>query len=151
MKQLLWPRHNYLLRKILLLVLVLGWASLVQAANLGEVRARYSQPRGTKISWKITIPSPPPAAVIVLQTIPVGTVIKSAFPAYNSYDPSSGTVKWLLSKVLPGTIRMRMELDRPIRKKGEIHGKIVFQDTATHPIAEGFMTLKNRKKAIEGC
>ena len=133
------------------MLLLVVWVSLAVAAGLGEVRARYSQPRGTKISWKIMIPSPPPAAVIVLQSIPVGTKIKVSSPPYNSYDPDTGTVKWLLGKVLPGTIKMKMVLDRPIRKKGEIHGKIIFQDITTRPIAEGSMTLKNRKKAIEGC
>ena len=121
------------------------------AAGLSEIRARYSQPRGTKISWKIKVPSPPPAAVIVMQTIPVGTTIQSSSPPHNSFDPASGTVKWLLYKVKPGTIRMKMTLDKPIRKKGEIHGKIIFQDKSTRPIAEGSMVLKKRRKAIEGC
>ncbi len=121
------------------------------AADLAEIRARYSQPRGTKISWKIHIPSPPPAAVIVLQSIPPGTIIKNSSPSHSSYDSASGTVKWLLSAVQPGTIKMKMELGRPIRKKGEIHGKIIFQDTSSRAIAEGSMTSKNKKKAIEGC
>ena len=119
-----------------------------------EVSARYSQPRGTNISWHIKIPSPPPAAVIVIQSIPTGTVIKESSPAYSSYDPTTGTAKWLLTNVLPGQINMTMELDTPIRKKGEIHGKIIFQDQSSQAIAEGFITLRTKKKAtkaIEGC
>ncbi len=120
-----------------------------------EIAARYLQPRGTKIRWKIRIPSPPPAAVIVTQTIPAGTDIKSSSPQYSSYDKETGTVKWLLDNVKPGTMIMKMELDRPIRKKGEISGKITFQDKTTRPIAEVFMTPKktsrNKLKRIEGC
>ena len=39
-------------------------------AGDGEITARYSQPRGTNIKWSITIPNPPPVAVIVIQMIP---------------------------------------------------------------------------------
>jgi len=133
------------------LLLLLAMATNGLAADLAGIHARYSQPRGTKISWQIHIPSPAPAAVIVLQTIPPGTIVESCSPPESSYDSSTGTVKWLLTKVKPGTIKMKMKLDRPIRKKGEIHGKIIFQDTAHKPVAEGFMTLKSKKKAIEGC
>lgn len=101
-----------------------------------EITARYLQPRGTKISWKIFIPSPPPAAVIVTQSIPAGTVIKSSSPQFNSYDQEAGTAKWLLDNVTPGTVIMKMELDTPIRKKGEISGEIIFQDQTAKPIAE---------------
>lgn len=123
------------------------------AAGGGEITARYSQPRGTKITWSITIPNPPPAAVIVIQTIPPGTAILSASPAYSSYDKKSGTAKWLLSGVRSGTVVMAMELSQPIRKKGEIHGKIIFQDQAAKSTASTSMVLtpKTQKKAIEGC
>ncbi len=123
------------------------------AASAGEITARYSQPRGKKITWSINIPSPPPAAVIVIQTIPPGTKIISSAPAYSSYDKKTGTAKWLLSGVRPGTIVMKMKLSVPIRKKGEIHGKIIFQDQSARATASTSMVLtpKARKKAIEGC
>ncbi len=118
-----------------------------------EITARYSQPRGTKIKWSITIPNPPPDAVIVLQNIPPGTDIVSATPAYSSYEKKTGTIKWLLSGVRPGTFVMKMKLSAPIRKKGEIHGKIIFQDQSAGATASTSMVLapKARKKAIEGC
>ena len=118
-----------------------------------EITARYSQPRGKKIAWSINIPNPPPAAVIVIQTIPPGTDILSSAPAHSSYDKKTGTVKWLLSGVRPGTFVMKMKLSAPIRKKGEIHGKIIFQDQSARATASTSMALtpKARKKAIEGC
>jgi hypothetical protein len=122
-------------------------------AGESEITARYSQPRGTKIKWSITIPNPPPAAVIVIQSIPPGTDILSASPAYSSFDKGSGTVKWLLSGVHPGKVVMKMSLSQPIRQKGEIHGRIIFQDQSAKPTASTSMVLtpKTKKKPIEGC
>ncbi len=123
------------------------------AASAGEITARYSQPRGKKITWTINIPNPPPEAVIVIQTIPPGTEIVSSAPAYSSYDKKTGTAKWLLSGVRSGAFVMKMKLSAPIRKKGEIHGKIIFQDQSARATASTSMILtpKARKKAIEGC
>ncbi len=122
-------------------------------AMAGEITARYSQPRGTEIKWSITIPNPPPAAVIVIQTIPPGTDILSASPAYSSYNKSTGVAKWLLSGVRSGKVVMTMKLSRPIVKKGEIHGKIIFQDQSARATASTSMVLtpKTKRKAIEGC
>ena len=137
---------------VLTLFIVTCLTSFGFAGN-DEIRARYSQPRGTKIKWSITIPNPPPAAVIVIQSIPSGTDILSSSPAYSSFDKKTGTVKWLLSGVNPGTVVMKMKLSKPIRKKGEIHGKIIFQDRAARATATTSMVLtpKAKKKAIEGC
>lgn len=123
------------------------------SASAGEITARYSQPRGKKITWSINIPNPPPAAVIVIQSIPPGTDILSSAPAHSSYDKKTGTVKWLLSGIRPGNFVMKMKLSAPIRKKGEIHGKIIFQDQSARATASTSMVLtpRARKKAIEGC
>lgn len=144
--------RSYGLYYIVLLCCVLYLPS-VGVAFGAEITARYSQPRGTKIKWSITIPNPPPAAVIVIQMIPPGTDILSASPAYSSYDKKTGTAKWLLSGVYPGKVVMSMQLSQPIRKKGEIHGKIIFQDQSAKSTASTSMVLtpKAKKKAIEGC
>ncbi|MCI5144017.1 MAG: hypothetical protein D3923_00480 [Candidatus Electrothrix sp. AR3] len=90
------------------------------------ITARYSQPRGTQIKWQITIPESPPAAVIIIQRIPPQTVVLKSSPTYHSHDQATGTVKWLLTNIQPGKISMSMELDKPIMKKGEIHGEITW-------------------------
>lgn len=118
------------------------------------VKAKYNNPRGLAISWQINVPDPAPAAVIVLQYIPAGTKIVSSSPKYQSHDIQSGTVKWLLPKVVPGTVGMNMTLDKPIRKKGEIHGKIIFQDQSMQSIDSIFISpssKKTKRAAIEGC
>ena len=141
----------------LLVSLLVGFCLLcltpLSRAGDGEVAARYSQPRGTDIKWSITIPNPPPAAVIVIQTIPLGIDVLQASPAYSSFDKRTGTVKWLLSRVQSGKVVMTMKLSQPIRKKGEIHGKIIFQDQSARPTASTSMgeRSKTKKKAIEGC
>jgi len=134
-----------------LLLVLLTFLESSSFASGQEISARYRQPRGTQISWTISVPSPPPAAVIVSQSIPPGTLIKDSLPPHNSYDPATGIAKWLITDVKAGRMEMSMELDTPIRKKGEIHGKIIFQDQSAKPYAEGFILMKNRKTAIEGC
>ncbi len=143
--------HKYLIVGLLISFCLICFVSVSLAGD--EITARYSQPRGTNIKWSITIPKPPPAAVIVIQVIPPGTDILSASPVYSSFDKKTGTAKWLLSGVHPGKVVMKMKLSRPIRKKGEIHGKIIFQDRSAKATASTSMVLtpKSKNKAIEGC
>lgn len=141
---------------ICLLFALLFFCLLFSPAKSAEnkvISARYSKPRGNNIKWHISIPSPPPAAVIVIQSIPPGTIVETSSPSHQSYDPETGTVKWLLTGVHPGKISMKMKLDTPILKKGEIRGQIIFQDKSKKPIAFVFMTptKKTRTMAIEGC
>ncbi|MCI5224630.1 MAG: hypothetical protein D3924_18670 [Candidatus Electrothrix sp. AR4] len=98
------------------------------------ISARYSQPRGTDIRWHILIPDPPPAVVMMIQRIPPGTAVLNSSPALHSFDRETGTVKWLLTDVKPGKISMKMELDTPIRKKGEIGGEFIFEDKSKDSI-----------------
>ncbi len=98
------------------------------------VSARYSQPRGTDIRWHILIPDPPPAVVMMIQHIPPGTAVLASSPPFQSFDKETGTVKWLLTGVRPGKISMNMELDTPIRKKGEISGEITFEDKSNDSV-----------------
>ncbi|MCI5210642.1 MAG: hypothetical protein D3910_18055, partial [Candidatus Electrothrix sp. ATG2] len=98
------------------------------------VYARYTQPRGKKISWHLAIPQAPPAVVILIQNIPPGTTLLTSSPSFHSYDQEAGTVKWLLTDLQPGEIPMHMELDTPILKKGEISGEILFEDRTEDPI-----------------
>jgi len=143
--------------KIALLLAVLFFVGPVALSTAlaagGEITARYSQPRGKKIRWSVVVPDPAPAAMIVIQNIPPGTDIISARPAFSSYDKRSGVVKWLLSGIEPGRRVMTMKLSVPIRRKGEIHGRIIFQDSASRATASTSMVLipKAIKKAIEGC
>ena len=59
--------------------------------------------------------------------------------------------KWLLTDIKSGRLVMTLEVDKPIRKKGEIRGEIIFQDQDANTIASVFMKKETKKKAIEGC
>ena len=98
------------------------------------VSAHYSEPRGTEISWQLSIHKEPPAVVIMIQNIPPGITLLTSTPPFHSYDQEAGTVKWLLTDLEPGELSMNMELDIPIRKKGEISGELLFEDTSEDPI-----------------
>ncbi|MCI5168066.1 MAG: hypothetical protein D3903_18765 [Candidatus Electrothrix sp. GM3_4] len=98
------------------------------------VYARYNEPRGKKISWHLSIPQIPPAVVIMIQNISPATTLLTSTPPYHSYDQEAGTVKWLLTDLEPGKLPMSMELDTPIRKKGEISGELLFEDRSEDPI-----------------
>ncbi|WLE98075.1 MAG: helix-turn-helix domain-containing protein [Candidatus Electrothrix communis] len=98
------------------------------------ISARYSQPRGKEISWHLSIPSAAPAVVILIQNIPPGTTLLTSSPPYHSYDQEAGTVKWLLTDLEPGKLPMNMELDIPIKKKGEISGELLFENRSEDPI-----------------
>ena len=119
--------------------------------GIEKIRAKFTEPRGTYIKWKIKIPSPAPAAVIVNQYIRPGTSINESSHPVNSYDQEQGIAKWILTGIKPGILKMEMKIDKPIRKKGEIRGEIIFQDQDANTIASVFMKPKAKKKAIEGC
>lgn len=121
------------------------------AIGSGKISARFTEPRGTHIRWKIIIPSPAPAAVIVNQYIRPGSNINESSHPVSSYDQKKGVAKWILKGIQPGSLRMDMKIDKPIRKKGEIRGEIIFQDQNANTIASVFMKQKAKKKAIEGC
>lgn len=148
MKTNIFARNTYLI--IISILFICLCSSHAFSADQQTIKARYKKPRGNTIKWYIHIPSPAPAAVIVTQHIPPGTTVKSSKPAYQSFDPETGTVKWLLTDVRPGNISMKMELDRPISKKGEIKGDITFQDKTSKPIAYSSIA-EIKKKALEGC
>lgn len=133
---------------ILIMAAIVGGASALAGPSIS---ARYLQPRGAHITWKIQVPSPAPAAVLVTQYILPGSDILESSHPLSSYDKERGIAKWLLSPVSPGDLRMEMKLSMPIRTKGEIHGEVMFQDDAHNTTASIFMEPKTVKKALEGC
>jgi|GEM_PF-1934006 len=146
--------ENGILKKILhtsvLLVAIATGFAAVSFADTAII-ARYIEPRGDHIVWKIKVPSPPPAAVIVIQYILPGTEILESSHPLSSYDKEAGIAKWLLSSIAPGTLKMDMKLSKPIRKKGEIHGEVMFKDESQNTTASIFINPKTVKRAVEGC
>jgi len=115
------------------------------------ISARYTQPRGNHIKWGIRIPFPPPAAVIVIQYILPGSDILESSHPLSSYDKEKGIAKWLITPSSSLTLKMDMKISKPIRKKGKIHGEVIFKDESQNTTASIFMKPKAMKKAFEGC
>lgn len=136
----------------LALIVAFAGGLLLPAFADSVISARYLQPRGEHIVWEILVPSPPPAAVIVRQYIRPGSKIVASSHPLSSYDQEAGVAKWLFSGIAPGTLRMEMTLDLPIRKKGEIHGEVMFKDESQKTTASIFLDPQRTiKKAVEGC
>ncbi len=138
--------------RCLFLIVALAGAFMAPALANTLISARYLQPRGNEIVWEITVPSPPPVVVIVTQHILPGSDILASSHPLSSYDKEAGIAKWLFSSISPGTLRMEMTLSKPIRKKGEIHGEVMFQNESQNTTASIYMRpTRTMKKAVEGC
>jgi hypothetical protein len=147
-----WKRFSHaamMAGMMLIMATIVGVAASALAGP--SISARYLQPRGDRITWKIRVPSPAPAAVLVTQYILPGSDILESSHPLSSYDKEKGIAKWLLSPVSPGVLRMEMKLSMPIVNKGEIRGEVMFQDDSHNTTASIFMEPKTVKKAFEGC
>ena len=142
-----WTRCHRGLCLVVILLLLTAVPTLAGTA----ISARYLQPRGNKIRWVISIPAPPPAAVIVTQYIRPGSEIVTSSHPVGSHDRQKGIVKWLLTPPASGSLEMEMQISLPIRRKGEIHGEVLFKDEFDQTTASIFMQSQPRKMAVEGC
>lgn len=116
--------------KMLILVLIAtATACLRGGAFAGPaISARYLQTQGEHIVWEIQLASPQPLALIVTQYLLPGTeILESSYPL-SSCDKEKGIAKWLITSISPGTLKMEMTVSKPIRRKGEIHGEVMFED-----------------------
>jgi len=100
------------------------------------VTCRYLQQEGDEISVELNIKSPAPASVIIMQQLPPGIMIVSASPAPRKSNPAKGEAKWLLKGPQPGSLKISMHLDRPVRA-GQVTGEIRYKD----PTTDGMITM----------
>jgi hypothetical protein len=87
------------------------------------VEASYRQAEGTTLTIEISIASPPPSSLILVQQLPAGIRVTNASPPASNVDTAAGNAKWLLRDVSPGTRTIRMSLDRAV-EKSEISAEI---------------------------
>ncbi len=116
----------------LLFLALLLLLSLPTPLRAGEalVSGQYLSVAGQDIQLRITVASPAPSTLIVIQNLPVGTVIEAASPAFHQYDAGKGEVKWLLTQVSPGRYTLSLHLPRPVASGG-ISGEIRYKDPAS--------------------
>lgn len=94
------------------------------------ISGRYLSAASQDIQLQITVASPAPTTLIVIQNLPGGTVIDTASPSFNQYDAGKGEVKWLLTHVGPGGYSVGLHLARPL-VPGGISGEIRYKDPRT--------------------
>jgi hypothetical protein len=99
-------------------------------AGTALVSGQYLSGAGQDIQLRITVASPSPTTLIVIQNLPIGTMIEAATPAFNQYDANKGEVKWLLTKVSPGSYMVTLRLQRAVAS-GAISGEIRYKEPAS--------------------
>ena len=117
---------------LLFLALLLLCSLLPMPLYAGEalISGQYLSSAGQDIQLRITVASPAPTTLIVIQNLPAGTVIETAAPAFHQYDAGKGEVKWLLTKVSPGSYLLSLHLSRPVASGG-ISGEIRYKEPAS--------------------
>ncbi|MFA7382450.1 MAG: hypothetical protein WC001_03295 [Desulfurivibrionaceae bacterium] len=126
--KIIHPKRQGLLLLTLLMLLLPPMPML----HAGEVlvSGRYLSGAGQDIQLQITVASPAPGTLIVIQKLPAGTVIETAMPAFHQYDAGKGEGKWLLTQIRPGRHVLSLRLAQPVAA-GTISGEIRYMDPAS--------------------
>lgn len=100
----------------------------VQSAAAGElVSCRYLQSSGSTVLLELTVASPPPASIIIVQNLPQGTDIIRATPPPQKHSKEKGEVKWLLKGVESSRQTISMTLEPPL-PTGVVSGEIRYKN-----------------------
>ena len=137
-RQTFWPYCRqvvFLVPFLLVALVVCGWATSCQGAEL--VTCRYLQSEGEKIVLELHIGSPPPAMLILIQRLPEGVTIRSATPPVGKFDAGREEAKWLLKRLQPGTMIFALELNQPVAANA-VRGEIRYKD----PVSGKSMTME---------
>jgi hypothetical protein len=130
---MLYPKISVNIAVFMAALLLTLFPSQICAGNL--VSAKYITSKGNQIVMELTIQSPAPNTIIVIQHLPKDTAIKQSDPQFDKYNPKRCEAKWLLRKVKPGNLRILMETTGSA-KAGEIKGEIRYKDPLTGTMSE---------------
>lgn len=108
---------------LLLTLLVLFFLPMPLLAGEPLISGRYLSGAGQDIQLQITVASPAPGTLIVIQKLQAGTVVEAATPAFHQYDAGKGEGKWLLTQIRPGRHVLSLRLAQPVAA-GTISGEI---------------------------
>lgn len=79
------------------------------------ISGRYIGSSTAEVNLEVTLATGASTKVIVTQHLPAGTEVIRAEPAYTRYNRSTGTLRWLLRSVPPGTLLLRINLAAPLQ------------------------------------
>lgn len=114
----------------MLTVLLFCLTVSVQVWAMGVVSGRYISRTATELTLEITIGSPTPGSLILIQHLPPGTAPASADPPYKKFNALKGEVRWLLRNVQPGSIIVQLKLGAPV-KPDQVSAEIRCMDPTT--------------------
>lgn len=117
MKQLLITNTDFSKRLLLVFVLISSSILLHGIAYSKTISAELLQNKGSSLTIKIHVPSPPPASIIVQFTLPSGTTIQKSSPNVSKFDSKSNTAKWLLRNIATGTKTISVVTSKRIKTK----------------------------------
>lgn len=112
------------------LAFLLCWHPAALALAKELVSCRYLVASGTKIELEITVKTPPPATLIITQTMPPDVTVVSTSPPVKKFSQKPGEAKWLIMGSGPGTSVIAMTLSKAVQA-GQISGEMVYNDPAT--------------------
>jgi len=113
-------------RLILLSLIAFVWLP-VSAVAEGLISCKYLKGSGSQIELQLDISSPPPPTIIILQYLPTGVEILKSRPKMKKYNKERGQARWLLKDVRPGSMTVRMELNKEVNK-GAIKGELRYRN-----------------------
>ena len=117
---------------LVLILSMLVWPLVAGAEEL--VSGRYHDLGSNEVRVELTIGSPAPASIILIQNLPRGVKVIASSPELKKYSPGKGQAKWLFRKVPAGKMAVTVTLERSVTK-GEISGEIRYRDAAGKMVA----------------
>ena len=142
------PSPVHALRTMTVLMALL-FTFFCQELQAEELIGRYKL-RGTDIDYSITIPQERPAAAIIIQYLPAGTEVLSSCPAFSSYDPETGEMRWLFTNPEAGLLRISLKLAEPLAAQ-QVRAEALFQDHSGQSSNYAIRPAPMKRRVLEGC
>lgn len=113
--KLLSNNYTVFLKRLLPLIILLFICIVSRGTAYSEtISAELVQNKGTSLTIKIHVESPPPASIIVQFSIPSGIKIVNSSPGISKFDAKSNSAKWLLRSITSGTTNISIVTSKRI-------------------------------------
>ncbi len=100
-----------------------------------SVRAEYRTSSGKLIELRLQVERPQPSHIIVAQTVPPGNKVVGCVPQAQKIDMNTGAIKWLLKKIQPGSITLKVKLAASV-EASSISAVLRYRDPASGKFIE---------------